>query len=215
VTDTAAVQIPRANAPAIQIQRISAETIRVPLVGTAPLIVHNWDDKARRQMLDNMQGRKSPKQPKDPQGDYEASLYRTDAGYGFPVIAFKAATVGAARFFGKSVRMTELRQFLFMTGVPSADRRQILTPIDGEPKMREDVVRVGMGTDLRYRAEFLDWRAVITVTYVTTALDRGSVLSLIDAGGMGVGVGEWRPEKRGQNGTYQIDESREITVVAQ
>ncbi len=150
MTDTAAVEIPRVNAPAIQIQRISAETIRVPLVGTAPLIVHNWDDKARRQMLDNMQGRKTPKQPKDPQADYEASLYRTTTGYGFPVIAFKAATVGAARFFGKSVRMTELRQFLFMTGEPSADRRQILTPIEGEPKMREDVVRVGMGTDLRH-----------------------------------------------------------------
>jgi hypothetical protein len=30
------------------------------------------------------------------------------------------------------------------------------------------------------------------------------VLALIEAGGMGVGVGEWRPEKSGMFGTYQL-----------
>lgn len=201
--------------PTVAIQRVAAETIQVPIIGTSSLIVHNWSEKAKRQMLDAQQGRKSPKEIRDPQADYESSLYRTNDGYGFPVIAFKAATVGAARFFGKSVKMTELRQFIFMHGVPSADRSQILTPIIGEPKMREDMVRVGMGgTDLRYRAEFIEWTATLSVTYVTTALNRESVLSLIDAGGLGVGVGEWRPEKRGQNGTYAIDETREVEVTA-
>jgi hypothetical protein len=205
---------PVTSAAAVQLPKISAETMRVPIIGTAPLIVHKWSDKAKRQMLDAQQGRKTPKQIRDPQADYESSLYRTADGYGFPVLAFKAATVGAARFFGKSVKMTELRQFLFMTGTLSDDGATILTPIFGEPKMREDMVRVGMGgTDLRYRGEFPEWTALLTVTYVTTALDRGSVLSLIDAGGMGVGVGEWRPEKRGQNGTYAIDESKEVEVV--
>lgn len=201
------------DAPAIHIQKIQAETLRVPIVGTASLIVHAWSQKAKQAMLDAQQGRKTPKAIRDPEADYRESLYRTDDGYGFPVLAFKAATVGAARFFGKSVRMTELRQFLFMTGVPSADRATLLTPIEGEPRMRQDMVRVGMGTDLRYRGEFVDWRAVLEVTYVTTALSRESVLSLVDAGGLGVGVGEWRPEKRGQNGTYAIDEAREVEVV--
>lgn len=201
------------EAPVVQIQRIAAETLLVPIVGTAPLIVHNWSDKAKRQMLDAQQGRKTVKEHRDPEAEYESSLYRTDDGFGFPVIAFKAATVSAARFFGKSVKMTELRQFMFMNGVPSADRKQILTPIEGDPQMREDMVRVGMGgTDLRYRAEFLEWRATLQITYVTTALSRDSVLSLIDAGGMGVGVGEWRPEKRGQNGTYALDSDREVEV---
>lgn len=200
------------EAPVVQIQRIAAETLLVPIVGTSSLIVHNWSDKAKRQMLDAQQGRKSPKENRDPQADYESSLYRTDDGYGFPVIGFKAATVGAARFFGKSVKMTELRQFMFFNGVPSADRKQILTPIEGEPTMREDMVRVGMGTDLRYRAEFQEWRATLQVTFVTTALSRDSVLSLIDAGGMGVGVGEWRPEKRGQNGTFALATDREVEV---
>lgn len=202
-----------AETPAVQINKIQAETLLVPIVGTASLIVHAWSAKAKQQMLDAQQGRKNVKQIRDPQADYEASLYRTATGYGFPTLAFKAATVGAARFFGKAVRMTDLRQFLFLTGEPSVDGSQILTAIEGEPKQREDMVRVGMGTDLRFRGEFQEWKATLAVTFITTALDQGSVLSLVDAGGMGVGVGEWRPERRGQNGTYTVDQTREVVTV--
>jgi len=201
------------STPAVEIEPIASERILVPIVGTAPLIVHAWSEKAKRIMLDAQQGRKRAKENRDPQADYESSLYRTTEGYGFPTLAFKAATVGAARFFGKSVRMTEIRQFAFFRGVPSAAKDQVLTPILGEPRMREDMVRVGMGTDLRFRGEFPEWTAVLDVTYVTTALSRASVVSLIDAGGMGVGVGEWRPEKDGLNGTYTIDTTRDIEVV--
>jgi len=31
---------------------------------------------------------------------------------------------------------------------------------------------------------------------------------------MGVGVGEWRPEKRGDFGTFQIDSTREVQVLS-
>lgn len=206
-----------AEAAAIQIDNIAAETLAVPILGTAPLIVHNWSEKAKRQMLDNMQGRKKVKEIKDPQADYETSLYRiaTDDGdkYGFPVLAFKAATIGGARFYDKSVTMTMLRQCMFFKGVVTKADPAQLVPIDGAPRMREDVVRVGQGTDLRYRGEFTDWSAVLTITYVTSSLSRNSVLSLIDAGGMGVGVGEWRPQRSGEYGTYQIDTDKEIKVL--
>jgi len=198
----------------VAIDRIAAETLSVPIVGTAPLLVHKFSEKAKRQMLDNMQGKKSPKQPKDPRAEYEAAFYRMkDGGYGFPAIAFKAATVSASRFYGKSVTMTSLRQFVFINGEPGEDGQQMV-PIVGEAQMREDVVRVGMGgTDLRYRPQFLEWSTTLLVTYVTSALTRDSLLSLIDAGGLGVGVGEWRPEKKGDFGTYTIDPTRNVEVV--
>jgi hypothetical protein len=80
--------------------------------------------------------------------------------------------------------------------------------------MREDVVKVGIsGTDLRYRPQFDTWRTTLTVTFVRSALTAESVVSLIDAGGMGVGVGEWRPERKGDFGTYGIDPDREIQIV--
>lgn len=198
----------------IHIDRIPAETIRVPLVGTSPLIVHRFSEKAK-QMLDAMQGRKTPKEPKDPEAEFQSSLYFLKDGetYGFPVIAFKAATVGAGRFYSQ-LTMTSLKQSLFFRGEPGDDGRQ-MARIDGDPIMREDTVRVGRGgADLRYRGQFTEWSTAVDVTYVKSALTRESVLSLIDAGGMGIGVGEWRPERDGDFGTYQIDPTREVEVLA-
>lgn len=196
----------------MSIAPLPAARMLVPVIGITPLIMHRWDEKAKRKMLDEMQGIKKPKEPKNPEAEYQATMYRTeDGGYGFPVVGFKAAIVSAARFYGKEVSMVRLRQCLFMQGVQSDDQKQILTPIVGIPRMREDAVTVGMkGRDLRYRAEFLDWTAVLDITYITSMLDGNSVLSLIDAAGRGVGVGEWRPEKSGQNGTFRVDDGQQI-----
>ena len=214
--------------PIIRIKQLDAESLSIPIVGTAPLIVHNWSEKSRKMMLDAMQGKKNPKAVKDPQAEYEATLYRIyreqPAGsraktkpaeaYGFPVIAFKAATTGAARFFDKSISMTALRQFLYFKGVITKADPQELVEIVGKPEMREDPVKVGVsGRDLRYRAQFWPWSATLTVTYVKNSIDKESVLSLIDAGGLGVGVGEWRPERNGAFGTYQIDQSKTVKVI--
>lgn len=210
--------VPETQVAAIQIDKIGAQTIKVPIIGTAPLIVHNWSEKAKRQMLDAQQGRKKVKEIRDPHADYEASLYRihNEDGhdlYGFPVLAFKAATIGGARFYDKSVTMTMLRQCMFFKGVVTKADPAQLVPIQGEPRMREDVVRVGQGTDLRYRGEFTEWSAELIITFVTSSLSQGSVLSLIDAGGMGVGVGEWRPQRSGEYGTYMVDTSKTIEVL--
>ena len=196
----------------ININKIATETLNIHIEGTAPLIVHNFSAKSKRQMLDAQQGKKSVKEPRDPQAEYEAAFYKIDRGdrvdrYGFPVTAFKAATVGAARFYGKAVKMTELRQFLFMHGELTPGDPQQLVEIDGTPSMREDIVRLGgmsRSADLRYRPEFFPWSTILRVTYVTTSLSRDSVVSLIDAGGLGIGVGEWRPEKRGEFGTFKV-----------
>ena len=199
----------------VAIDKIAAETLSVPIIGTSPLIVHRFSEKAKRQMLDNMQGRKSPKEPKNPQAEYEAAFYRLKDGTpGFPVIAFKQATIGACRFYGKNITMTALKQYIFFRGEIGSDG-QMLARIEGEPRMREDVATVGRGgTDLRYRPEFTEWSTTLQVVYVTSSLTRASVLSLIDAGGMGVGVGEWRPERNGDFGTYAIDQTREIEVLS-
>jgi len=220
----------------INIQRIAASSIRVPIVGTAPLIVHNWSKKAKQQMLDAQQGKRKVKEVRDPVADYMASFYKIQTGpgerarYGFPVLGFKAATISAARFYGKDVTMTMLKQCLFFRGIMSPLDNQQLVEIDYEydpamesmaiddplrnPHMREDVVRLGQGsTDLRYRAEFSPWQAELIVTYVESALSQDSVLSLIDSGGLGVGVGEWRPQRGGQYGTYQIDETRPVSII--
>jgi hypothetical protein len=200
----------------LAISRIDTETMLVPVIGTAPLIVHKFSEKAKRQMLDRQQNKSTPRQPRDPDEEYLAAFYKLNGNYGFPVTAFKAATVSAARFYGKDVKMTELRQFIFMRGEIGPEDPQALVQIVGEPRMREDVVRLGgygSSSETRYRPEFPEWTTTLEVIFVRSCIPRQSVLSLIDAGGLGIGVGDWRPEKRGEFGTYAIDLSREVQIV--
>ncbi len=201
----------------INLTRIKRETALITIEGTAPLIVHQWSEKAKRMMLDAQQGKKTPKVAKDPKQDWLDSMYRFDGAdravtdpldsHGCPVMAFKSATVkGGARAFGKSVKMTELRQSLVFLPDGMGDDGLQLTRlvIDEEPAMREDMVRVGMGTaDIRYRAEYREWQAILRVQFMPNVIDLGSIVALIDAGGSN-GVGEWRPEKNGSFGTYQV-----------
>lgn len=192
----------------VRLERVRREIVVVDIKGTAPLIVHRWSEKARREMLDKQQGRKTPKAVKDPVADYEASMYRfEDGGYGFPVGAFKAATVkGGGRVFGKAVKMTELRQvFTFIADGIGTDDTQLVR-ISGTPRMREDMVRlngIGAPPDIRYRAEFPDWSATLRIEFIPSVIDVESVVALVDAGGTN-GVGEWRPEKSGTYGTYEV-----------
>lgn len=199
----------------IQISRIETERLLVPVVGLTPLIVNRFSEKSKRTMLDGMQGVKTPKTPKDPEGDYEGAFYLLKDGEtrGFPANGFKQATVAGGRFYGNDVTMVGLRQFMFFHGEIGPDGQQLVV-IEGEPHMREDVVKVKSGgTDLRYRPCFNEWQAVLDVTYVVSSMTRDSLVSFIDAGGMSCGVGEWRPEKKGEFGTYTVDVTRDIEVI--
>ena len=78
------------------------------------------------------------------------------------------------------------------------------------PSMREDMVRVGMGTaDIRHRAEFETWGAVLRVKFNANVLSAEQVIGLFEAGGFGVGIGDWRPEKDGVNGRFHVAKTGE------
>lgn len=191
-------------AASINLQRIERGRIEVPIVGTSPLIVHRFDEKAKEMMLAAQQTKtRAKKEPKDPVACFERSRYRlADGADGFPAVGFKAAMVDAARLFD-GVKMTELRAALHVVG---EGVEQLIRIEADEPRMREDTVRVGMGTaDLRYRAEYSPWSATLVVNFVPSMISVESVFAIVDAAGMG-GIGEWRPSKAktGIYGTFQV-----------
>jgi hypothetical protein len=188
----------------VEIPAIRRETINIILIGDSALISHKWSEKAKREMRDKQMGRaKTAKAPKEPQKDYEESLYEhPEGGYGFPCVAFKAAAVGACRFTD-GLKMTAARGAFHVNGE--------LARIEGEPNMREDMVRVGMGTaDIRYRGEFKEWRTTLSVTYNADAITPSQIVNLFNLAGFGVGVGEWRPEKDGSYGRFHVDYGQEV-----
>jgi hypothetical protein len=196
---------------AVEIPRLDIQMMSVRVVGDSPLITHAWSEKAKKQMLDKqMKKAKQGKEAKDPLRDYADSLYwlsdRPDpltpdaiaqGRFGFPVVAFKAAAIGACRFID-GMKMTEARGAFHIVGE--------MAEIEGSPDMREDMVRVGMGTaDIRYRGEFKKWATTLLVRFNATAFSPSQVINLLNTGGFTQGIGEWRPERGGSYGMFHVE----------
>lgn len=182
----------------IEIPRLNLATVQVCLIGDSPLICHAWSHKSKEQMLaKQMKKGRQAKEAKDPERDFQESLYKLPAGgFGFPAVAFKAAMVSACRFV-ENMKMTEARGAFHILGE--------LIPIDGTPTPREDMVRIAMGTaDIRHRGEFKKWRAVLDISYNQSAISAEQIVNLLNVAGFGVGVGEWRPERDGSYGRFHV-----------
>lgn len=204
-----ATQVNGSDEATIELRRLERVVFEVPVQGTSPLIVNRWSEKAKKMMLEAQQTKARPKKdPKDPVANFEASRYRFDDGRdGFPATAFKAAIVHAARLFD-GITQVQLKQTVIVIG-EGADQ---LVPLEyDEITMREDTPRNASGVaDLRYRAQYWPWRATLRVRTIGGQFDRGSILSLVDAAGIG-GVGEWRPtapkSATGTFGTFEVVDS--------
>lgn len=199
--------------PAINIQRI-----KLKIVGDSPLIVHAWDEKTKREMLEKQMKKAKTKghDVRNPVREFINSMYwlsgkpidETEDGFlaaiesgstfGFPSVAFKASAVAAGYRSGVTKDKVSTNASFHIDGE--------FVVIHGIPEMREDMVRVGMGTaDLRYRGEFREWSAEITVKYNASAISAEQIVNLFNLGGFACGVGEWRVEKGGANGMYHVE----------
>jgi hypothetical protein len=181
-----------------EVPTLALQVANIRIVGDSPLICHAWSEKAKKQMLDKqMKKAKQGKTAKDPEQDFEESLYpMPGGGYGFPAVAFKSAMVGACRF-ADGMKMTEARGAFHIQGEMIA--------IEGEPTPREDMVRVGMGTaDIRFRGEFKQWSAVLPIVFNANVISAEQIVNLLTLAGFGVGVGEWRPERDGSYGRFLV-----------
>jgi hypothetical protein len=191
------------SAVGITLPPMNLQVITITVVGDSALITHAWSKKAKSMMLaKQMKQATAKKEAKNPEKDYEESLYRHPAGgFGFPSVGFKAAMVSACRF-ADGVKMTELRGALHIVGD--------MVKIEGDPAPREDMVRVGMGTaDIRYRAEFKKWRAKLTIQHNASVISAEQIANLLNVAGFGVGVGEWRPERNGSFGRFHVASNKE------
>lgn len=213
----------------IEIKPIEIAKLNIRIVGDTPLIMHAWSEKAKREMLEAQQGAKKgkAKERKNPVVDFINSMYwltekpdvnndmkeeeceelfskAIDEGarFGFPVTAFKQAAISAAYRLGWSKDKMSLRGVFFI----DSDENGMVEIKSDVPEMREDMVKIGMGTaDIRYRGEFRNWYADLTISYNANGnYDLNSIINIINAGGYVCGVGEWRPERDGQNGMFHI-----------
>lgn len=207
----------------VNITPLDIRKVNIRIVGDTPLIVHAWSDKAKKMMLDAQMGvtKTKAKEKKDPFADFMDSMYwiskkpsestpesfakavKKGAKWGFPVGAIKQAANSAAYRLKWVKNQMELRGTYFLKS-EYGDLGEIKGSI---PEMREDMVRVGMGTaDIRYRAEFKDWYMDFTLEYnASGGMTLEQIINCINAGGYCCGLGEWRPEKDGDFGRFHVE----------
>jgi hypothetical protein len=213
---------PRKPAGAFEIPPMRIGELAVTVIGDTALIVHAWSKKAKLEMLAKQM--KVPqlggREAKDPMQDFGESMYRlADGGYGFPSVAFKNAAVEACtsiqgvtkvaarqafQILGEEI---EIESAFRLDGLPLTARYNMVRILGSEPEMREDMVRLGGITrkaDIRYRAQFLPWYTTLRLRFNRGVLAEEQIASLIDTAGFAIGVGEWRPEKKGSNGCFHV-----------
>lgn len=180
------------------------QSLKVKIIGTSPLIFHKWSEKAKKMILDKQQKKAGAgkHEIRNPQEEYETSIYRDSEGnVAFPALCIKQAIVGAARNI-EGVTMALLRESVFIVG----DKDGLIPVKHEEMTMREDMVRVGMGTaDLRYRAQVTDWSMEFIVKINADVISPEQTLNLLQTAGFSCGLGEWRPERNGDYGTFEVE----------
>lgn len=211
----------------ITIGKLQRSTLNVFLMGETPLIVHAWSQKARLEMLKkHMQFKIDIREAKDPYEHFLRTIYRLeDDAYGFPVVGIKeamaTATVDLAQVSKaavyRNVAVTGRRGFQYAAfadlKVPN-ELAELFSP--NAPMMREDMVRLSdmkRTPDIRYRAEFWPWSMRLNIGYLPEFIDAESLLNLVHHGGVRVGLGEWRIEKGGTNGSFHVADPEEIKTV--
>jgi hypothetical protein len=194
----------------VDLKPIKRLVMQFTIRGTSPLITHQWSEKAKREMREKQAGKKTKnRDARNPDAEVESAAYRTANGeFGIPGLALKAAIIGAAHK-DLGIERTLVRKALFLV---TNDPNKIIQLDALPPTKREDMVRVGMGTDLRYRPQWDEWAVTVEFEVDGDLLTPDDVATLVDRAGFGVGIGEWRPEKGGEFGRFEIDRTAPFVV---
>jgi len=200
----------------VNLKELKVEPLTLTVKGDSPLVVHNWDEKIRRQMLGKQTGEAPAlRELKNPIADVINSIYWIDgkpkemteeafynaikkgARFGFPAKAFKAAAVDAGYRSKINKNKVDMYAAFHIKGE--------LVEIFGKPEPDEAMVRLQTGVpDVRFRAVFKEWKAVLNMTYCPDMVSLEQLVNLFNLGGYCVSVGEDRVERGGENGMFHV-----------
>ena len=178
-------------------------SVCLEIEGTAPLLQNKFSQKVIDEMLRKHMGLSVQKEKKIPAECIDRAIIKNSEGkVCIPPTAIKKAMLSASTSI-KGLKKTNIRASLFIEGgsIPISYSQMV-------PQM--DMVRtsgIGRTPDIRFRPKFEDWKAQLIILFPET-MPVQTVVDLLNRAG-NVGVGEWRPEKDGNYGTFAV--SRSIT----
>lgn len=182
--------------------------------GTAPYVQLRFSQKAMQAMAEKMMAgsqsaKKKARAARDFDDDFEQAKHISEGGWlGMPASAFRAAIVSACRLVGFKMTLAKLSVFVHHDGLDRVDSVPLIK-IKGKPVPLRMHVRNATGVcDLRVRAKYDPWEAVVPVSYDADQFSLQDITNLMHRVGAQVGIGEGRPDSKSSTGmgwgTFEI-----------
>jgi hypothetical protein len=157
---------------------------------------------AKQPILDEMEkvkqpGKRKAKEPRNyPKEFINAQHISTEGWNGIPASSFRNAMISACRVAGFKMTIAKLSVFVDGDGFDQDDLMP-LVKINGTPTMLHSHVRNATGViDIRTRAQFWPWSAVVRIKYDADQFSAVDCANLMMRVGAQVGIGEGRPDGR-------------------
>lgn len=181
------------------------QTVQVEIRGVTPLLIHRFGEEAEQQK----KSRRIEMKQRDPREEAQRNAYiATDGTYYFSAFAIPNA-MGSA---GANHKATGTRKTLRFV-VPSAVRmaKDTVTILNGvgaaktfEVDSRPVTIPATKGRILRHRPRFDVWGARFEFLLDDELLSADMAHQLLNEAGTSIGIGDFRPEKRGPFGTFRV-----------
>jgi hypothetical protein len=204
------------NMKVIQLPRPKIGTIRATLLSDSSLVLHGWDPAVIQKIEDDQGGKpKNKKPPKDPTREWHGTLYPMDAhgGYTADVQDPDKHKTGFG-IKGSAIKKCMVEAAYQMLGQKKTWARcgfhimEDYIRIEGTPTFRRDMVRLKGTIDMRYRAEYKEWKMSFTIRYDDNVIHDGQLYNMLANGGFGIGLGDWRVQCNGNHGMFHLAEEQ-------
>lgn len=200
----------------LAVTTLQVDEMQVYVIGRSPLIMNRMSEKVRQELL--LPARRKTAADKRsnlkhvPLEEFRSSIYMSNAP------SAKTAVHLPSGAFSKSMAQAAL-------DIPGATKAQVqrlvrvkdlTVDIYGIPQLYMSVVRtmgINKTPDIRTRAIFPTWAATFTVKYVSNLVSQNTIGSLLGAAGFLSGVGDFRGEKGGSFGQFDIANEKDVQEI--
>lgn len=187
------------------------KTVNVAIHGVTPLLIHRFSENSEQAK----KTRRVEVTSRDPREEATKNAYiAADGTFYFNAFAIAGAMGNA----GSSHKSTGSRKSLRYV-VPSAVRMTTDTVTimncdgpakDFEVDSRPVTIPATKGRIMRHRPRFDNWGAEFTLTVDDDLLSLDMAHQLLNEAGTSIGIGDFRPEKRGPFGTFRVTKFEEL-----
>jgi hypothetical protein len=173
-------------------------TIAVTIRGVTPLLVNRFHEEAQQEASSRVHSRKEQPSPEE---DATNRLYQNEAGIYLPAENIRQSIIEAAKRhkIGRRAATQDVAAACYVS--PFA------LPLTGDWHVdsRPVVIPATQGRILRHRPMFDEWSIDLFLQVDTDLIDEKTVRKIVDDAGSLVGIGDFRPARRGPYGRYRVD----------